>query len=89
MIQELKIKIEACEANIKNLNEDRKMMKDIVKDDERTLKATKRRLNRTTKAWVSERKRLKSLKAKLSALPSQKRRYAKEHMGVVLDKFIG
>jgi len=56
-----------------------------TKQAERTLRIRKREMNKAYSDWCRARKQLERAKRKLSAYPSQTRRYAKEHMDKVFD----
>lgn len=85
-VSELKEKINDQLDSIRAYNENRRLNKNEVWAAEKQLKAAKYRLGQSTKMWVAARKKLKTLKSRLSSLPSRSRKWSKEHLAQVFSK---
>lgn len=85
IIENLKKRVTDSEQLVKETRIIYLEMKDLVKQKEKELKIAKSNFNRSHKNWVRAKKLVIKTKSKLSRYPSEKRRWAKEHMDKVME----
>lgn len=86
IVTQMKSAIAVQEGLIATIKEFYDEDKQSVARAEERLQHCNRLKNAHYKNWVEARKKLKRMKARLSALPSKGRKYTKEHLGEILEK---